>query len=101
MSAFGDRVGFFRYMDVVLGFNARNYLPTPTTDGHPERQHLYFGIALNLQEVLNHGLFRRPREEDNRAQEAARGFFADWAAAHIQVPFTAIPLIQMQRTNEP
>lgn len=100
MAGFGDRVGFFRYLDVVLGFNARNYLPTPTTGDHPERQHLYFGIALNLQEVLNHGLFNRPRSEDNRAQEAARGFFADWAAAHIQVPFTAVPLIQMQRTNE-
>lgn len=99
MAGFEERVGFFRYIDFVVGFNARNYLPTPTTDGHPERQHLYFGFALNLQEVLNHGLFDRPRDEDNRAQEAARGFFADWAAEHIQVPFTAVPLIQMQRTN--
>lgn len=101
MAAFGDRVGFFRYVDFVVGFNARNYLPTPTTGDHPERQHLYFGFALNLQEVLNHGLFRRPRAEDSRAQEAARGFFADWAAEHIQVPFTAVPLIQMQRTHNP
>lgn len=99
MAGFGDRVGFFRYIDFVVGFNARNYLPTPTTDGHPERQHLYFGFALNLQEVLNRGLFDRPRERDNRAQEAARGLFADWAAEHIQVPYTAVPLIQMQRTN--
>ncbi|MCB9659663.1 MAG: DUF2279 domain-containing protein [Polyangiales bacterium] len=99
-AAFGDRVGFFRYIDFVVGFNARNYLPTPPRDsGRPERQHLYFGFALNLQEVLNRGLFNRPRAEDNRAQEAARGFFADWAAEHIQVPFTAVPLIQMQRTN--
>ena len=71
----------------------------PRRDDRPERQHLYFGFALNLQEVLNRGLFNRPRAQDNRAQEAARGFFADWAAEHIQVPYTAVPLIQLERTN--
>jgi hypothetical protein len=99
MAGFGDQVGFFRYMDFVVGFNADHYLPDPRRDDRPERQHLYFGFALNLQEVLNRGLFDRPRERDNRAQEAARGFFADWAAEHIQVPYTAVPLIEMQRTN--
>jgi hypothetical protein len=100
-AGFGDRVGFFRYIDLVVGFNADHYLPNPRRDDRPERQRLYVGFALNLQEVLNRGPFNRPRERDTRAQEAARGVFADWAAEHIQVPYTAVPLIPMQRTRQP
>ena len=84
---------------LIGGFNAEHYAPNPTGLGSPERQHLYIGVALNLQEVLNRLFFRHERARDTRAQEFARGFFVDWAAEHIQVPFTAAPVIQMQRTN--
>ena len=103
LAGFGDRVGPFRYIDLVVGFNAEHYLPNPTggvTDRNPERQHLFFGFALNLQEVLNQLFFRdHPRERDSRAREFTRGLFVDWAAEHVQLPFTAVPLVQIERTN--
>ena len=52
-------MGWSRYVDVVAGFETRNYTPVPNDPDAVRRQSVYLGAALNVQHVLARLLGRR------------------------------------------
>jgi len=42
-----------KFVDVVAGFESRNYKPEPTDEEKRRRQSLFVGVSLNLQHVLD------------------------------------------------
>jgi hypothetical protein len=71
-----------RYFELVVGYGTRGYEPN---DGNPNRdrsRHVYFGISLNLSEILGDTAFRGTR--GSRAQRVT-----DTVLEFVQVPGTA------------
>jgi len=50
-----------KYLDVVAGFESRNYKPEPTDEDKIRRQSLFVGVSLNLQHVLDELVGGPPR----------------------------------------
>ena len=46
-------LGWARYVDVVAGFETRNYTPVPYDEAAVPRQSVYLGVAVNMQRVLS------------------------------------------------
>jgi len=69
-----------RYFELTAGYGTRGYESAP---GVERSRHLYFGISLNLSEILGQTVFRGASER-SRAQRATDLFFE-----FIQVPGTA------------
>jgi hypothetical protein len=69
-----------RYFELTAGYGSRGYDSAP---GVERSRHVYFGLSLNLSEVLGQTVFRRARER-SRVQRATDLFFE-----FIQVPGTA------------
>src|SRR5690606_18503701 len=44
---------FLRFVDLTLGFGTRNYLPEPEGSSTPRMQEVTFGMALNVQHILD------------------------------------------------
>jgi hypothetical protein len=55
IDALGERpwLGWTGYLDLVAGFETRDYLPAPADADTKATQHLFVGAALNLQHVLD------------------------------------------------
>ena len=69
-----------RYFEMAAGYGTRGYESAP---GVERSRHLYFGVSLNLSEILGQTVFRGAGER-GRAQRATDLFFE-----FIQVPGTA------------
>lgn len=69
-----------RYFELTAGYGSRGYESAP---GVERSRHVYFGLSLNLSEVLGQTVFRGARER-GRVQRATDLFFE-----FIQVPGTA------------
>jgi hypothetical protein len=63
---------FLRYLEIAVGYGTRGFEVGPENPGDRSRN-LYFGISLNLAELLNHTAFAG-RYRDGIAHRAARGF---------------------------
>lgn len=87
--------GWSRFVDLAVGFGTRGYKPEPPTgaEKYKERQHMYFGIALNAQGVLDYLLEGRSRP----ARKISHGLFEVFS-----LPFGSLPLIEhTQRPSSP
>lgn len=71
--------GVLRYFELAAGYGTRGYEDPPDVE---RRRNLYFGISLNLSEVLAQTVFRGAKER-SRTQRAADLFFE-----FMQVPGT-------------
>lgn len=72
-----------RYLEVAVGYGTRGYSDSPRdapADGH---RHFYFGVSLNVSEVLRQTVFRS-RESDSTLVRAT-GHFLEY----VQIPGTA------------
>jgi hypothetical protein len=79
-----------RYVDVVLGFETRNFSPAPFDLADLPRQRLYGGFAINMQRVLS-SLFC-----DCTGRRIATGIFEV-----ASLPYTTLPVVDAERTREP
>ncbi len=81
--------GPLRFMDLVLGYNTRNY--RPRTDPHvPRYQDTFIGVSLNLQRVVDELWMGRHPQWGKSASRAHR--FTHFATEFLNVPYTSLPL---------
>jgi hypothetical protein len=84
-----------RYVDLVSGFQSQNYKPEPADPDAMESQHLFFGVALNVQGVL----------EDLYGQPAGRGARTSHRVLHsiaeyVSVPYTTLRVTEAERSRD-
>lgn len=77
-----------RFVDVVAGFETRNYSPPRADESQAKTQRLYLGVALNVQHLLGE-LFA-----DSRGRRVARSVFE-----HVSVPFTTWKALDASRSQ--
>jgi hypothetical protein len=75
-------------MDVVVGFETRNYSPPMPVRVDPPHQRLYLGVALDMQQVLS-ALFC-----DCLGRRIGRGIFEV-----ASVPYTTLPVVSSARSQ--
>lgn len=75
------RQGVLHYLEFAVGYGSRGYEPNEGRPGERSR-HLYYGVSLNLSEVLADTVFRGSR--GSRAQR-----ITDTVLEYVQVPGTA------------
>ena len=71
-----------RYFELAVGYGTRGYEPN---DGNPNRdrsRHVYFGISLNISEILGDTVFRNAK--GSRSQRVT-----DTVLEFVQIPGTA------------
>ena len=74
---------FLRYFELSVGYGTRGYEDPPDIE---RRRNLYFGITLNMSEVLRQTVFRG-NAKPTTVQRVSEAFFE-----FIQLPGTALPL---------
>ncbi len=85
-----------RYLDLVGGFQSQNYKPEPNDPEAMESQHLFFGVALNVQSVLE-DLYGQPAEH-GRARTSHRVLHS--ISEYVSVPYTTLRITEAQRSQE-
>jgi len=84
-----------RYLDLVGGFQSQNYKPEPVDPDAMESQHLFFGVALNVQSVLE-DLYGRPAER-GRARTSHRVLHS--ISEYVSVPYTTLRVTEAERSR--
>lgn len=84
-----------RYVDLYAGYRSRGYLPTPKSTDTDRIQELSFGVAFNVQYLLDvaFGRYERPR---NHVHSSMRFFLEGFG-----VPYTNTHLVRYQKNNGP
>ena len=76
-----------RFVDVVVGFESRNYAPMPDDPNAIRRQVLYSGFAIDMQAVLDALL------PDSLGRRIGKGAFE-----FVSVPYTTLRLVETARS---
>lgn len=86
---------FLRFLDLTLGFGTRNYLPEPEGSSTERVQEVTFGIALDVQHVLDvlYDWYEPPR---GHVHSSLRFFLEGFG-----VPYTNPYLFRYQKFNGP
>ncbi|MGE5783649.1 MAG: DUF2279 domain-containing protein [Myxococcales bacterium] len=85
-----ENAGPFRFMDVVLGYNSRNYRPR-TPLNVTRYQDRFIGVSLNLQRIVDElWLGKRHPKFGESAGNAHR--FTQFATEFFNLPYTSIPV---------
>ena len=87
IDALAQRASWTRYVDVSLGYQTRGYLPK--IENAERSQELFVGASLNLQGVLD------------RVIHGRGAGVAHFVTEMYQVPYTTLPLGQLDRTSPP
>jgi hypothetical protein len=91
-------LGWTRYVDVVFGYQARNYKPEPDDPAaNPREQELYVGLTLDMQALV--GELRkkiRPGSGWGTFMGGVRGAFEFY-----QLPYTTLDVVDFERDNGP
>ncbi|OQW92311.1 MAG: hypothetical protein BWK79_14920 [Beggiatoa sp. IS2] len=75
---------FLRYLEFAIGYGSRGYQPTPGKyePQFPKERNLYYGISLNLAQLLNDTVFKG---ESSRTQKVTENVLE-----YLQMPGTAL-----------
>ena len=85
-------LGWSRWLDVVLAYGTESYKPDPDpADGKQRSQHLYLGISVDLQQVLEDALAGRAP----RLGSAGRGVFEV-----LMPPYATLPVVGAARSPD-
>jgi hypothetical protein len=87
-----------RFVDLVVGFNTQNYRPRPVEENPLQKQHLFLGLSLNLQRVVDELWLseRHPRFGDS----AGRGHrFVQFLTEFFSLPLTTAPVVRWERQH--
>jgi hypothetical protein len=82
-----------RYLEVAIGYGTRGYSDSPGHDSHDPQRHLYFGVSLNVSEVLRKTVFKSSASPST-TEHAAETFLE-----FVQVPGTAA-LMRHELSND-
>jgi hypothetical protein len=50
---------WLRYLELAVGYGTRGYQPTDGTNSEPKKRNFYYGLSLNLSQLLNDTLFKQ------------------------------------------
>jgi hypothetical protein len=75
-----------RYFELAAGYGTRGFEPNDGTPAPDRSRHVYFGISLNISEILRNTVFRGSTEK-SRSQRVT-----DTVLEYVQVPGTAAAL---------
>jgi Predicted periplasmic lipoprotein (DUF2279) len=91
-------LGWTRYVDVVVGYQARNYKPEPDDPvANPREQELYVGLTLDMQALFRELRKKVPRDSAwGPVVGGVRGAFE-----FIQLPYTTLDVLDFERDNGP
>ncbi|ACY15699.1 DUF2279 domain-containing protein [Haliangium ochraceum] len=90
-------LGWTQYVDVVGGYQARNYKPAPADpSAELPTQELYFGLALDMQAVMRAWDRSVSSPGWSNAIDTTRAIFE-----FVQVPYTTLELVDAERVNPP
>ncbi len=87
-----------KYFDLVGGFQTVNYKPDPADPATaPRSQHLFGGVALNMQQVLDRlfGLDPDPSGGAQLTHTIGHHIFE-----HVSVPFTTLRVLETERSPD-
>ena len=84
-----ERADWVKYLDLSVGFRARNYKPEPS-DGARRSQELFVGISLDAQAMIAAATGRGP---GSSALQFIGGMY--------QIPYTTLDLGGLERTRDP
>ncbi len=73
-----------RYFELAVGYGSRGYEPNDGAPATDRSRHVYFGISLNISEILRNTIFRDAAEK-TRSQRAT-----ETVLEYVQVPGTAV-----------
>lgn len=90
-------LGWTRYVDVVGGYETRNYKPEPEDPMAPRTQRLYLGVAINMQALLDDALAGPARR--SRAARWTHGA-GHTALEHFAVPYTTLRVGGVSRSPD-
>jgi hypothetical protein len=82
-----------RYVDLVSGFQSLNYKPEPADPEAMESQHLFFGVALNVQGVLE-DLYGQPAERGRTSHRVLHSI-----SEYVSVPYTTLRVTEAERSK--
>jgi len=74
---------FLRYFELAVGYGTRGYQPNDGTDTQPTSRNLYYGLSLNLSQLLNDTLFKKQNKP--RTQKVTENVLE-----YLQMPGTAL-----------
>ncbi len=74
---------FLRYLELAVGYGTRGYQPNDGTDTQPTSRNLYYGLSLNLSQLLNDTLFKKHNKP--RTQKVTENVLE-----YLQMPGTAL-----------
>lgn len=73
-----------RYFELAVGYGSRGYEPNDGAPAPDRRRHVYFGISLNVSEILRNSVFRDSARK-TRSQQVT-----ETVLEYVQVPGTAL-----------
>lgn len=75
---------FLRYLEFAIGYGTRGYQPTDGSGQQPQERNLYYGISLNLSQLLNDLVFQ-PQETYSTSRK-----ITEHLLEYLQMPGTAL-----------
>ncbi|HWM88068.1 MAG TPA: DUF2279 domain-containing protein [Kofleriaceae bacterium] len=82
-----------RYLDLVGGFQSLNYKPEPADPEAMESQHLFLGVAINMQAVLD-DLYGEPAQGGRTSHRVMNSIFE-----YVSVPYTTLRVAEADRSK--
>ena len=76
---------FLRYLELAVGYGTRGYQPTDGTGTQPTERNIYYGLSLNISQLLNDTIFKNPSIPKSRTQTVTENVLE-----YLQMPGTAL-----------
>ena len=80
---------WLRYFELAVGYGTRGYQPTDGTGTQPTERNLYYGISLNLSQVLNDWVFKQKNATQNYNKSQMQNI-TEGVLEYLQMPGTAL-----------
>lgn len=79
-----NRYPILRYLEFAMGYGTRGYQPTDGTDSQEKSRNLYYGLSINLSQLLNDKIFP--------SQSSSLNTVTRHLLEYVQIPGTAVLL---------
>ena len=74
-----------RYLELAVGYGTRGYQPTDGTGSQQTERNVYYGLSLNLSQLLGDTVFKNQQRKKNRIQKVTENVLE-----YLQMPGTAL-----------
>lgn len=76
---------WLRYLELAIGYGSRGYQPTDGTGTQLTERNFYWGLSLNLSQLLNDKVFKKHQTQYRTVQKVT-----DYVLEYLQLPGTAL-----------